>query len=883
MAKTIVIAGDLLVKENLFIDESSANRRAGARSDLEVQEEHEGAWRLAEFVRMALAKPENADWTVSAPLLSSAASRAVVVWAPFPPEQGQKVKPKDRIWRMEKHLGIKRPPNPELPSYDPDAPGSPDILVIDDRALGFRDTPEIWPEALRQGIRPTCDSAADMKSNVGATPGLARDDRPRSVILATNEPLVEGALWGKLLKEHRGQLTVIVPVDALRSCGAAIKAPLSWDTTIEETAAELLGDRFASSLAVVRRVVVVFGTDGAASFTRLPLHGGPGDGLSERVQFERCLYDPECLEGAWAAKRPGFAPDATRIVTAALVRHELDPGSYPLYIALGRAVAAARESHASGAGRVGDGRPDFSTKSLGELLHPKDGEPATTYFTAFPHGILDDSKLNARPATQSDLLEDFTGAGLASVVSTGLDVVLRGPDIALKPVPKASFGKYFTVDRSEIERLNSIRNLIVTYLNNPKDSRPLSFAIFGPPGSGKSFAVKELMRDVAGDSAASYSFNLSQMRDISDLHQAFHRIRDASTRNQIPFVFWDEFDTAELNWLKDFLCPMQDAEFHAGGAHYPFGKAIFVFAGGTSASLAEFGKKPGSPGHGNFRDQKGPDFISRLRGHIDVKGPNQEEGALGHAHVIRRAIMLRKNLEKHAPYLLDPVTKHLAAEASIVRAFLTATKYLHGARSLESIVSMSNFAKASRFGAAELPSTDLLKLHVTDDFEAKLKEPALGLEEIEALAISSHEAYRAAIEHGPEPNPNDVPFADLADDMKESGRSGLRSTLVALAALDYRLVRRTPGTQSVSTLPSEQHEPLKRLEHDRWLRERLLKGWAYGKPSNRKLRLNENVLPFGQLPSKARPLDFLAVETILARLPELGYAVVKMEKNDTHS
>ena len=138
---------------------------------------------------------------------------------------------------------------------------------------------------------------------------------------------------------------------------------------------------------------------------------------------------------------------------------------------------------------------------------------------------------------------------------------------------------------------------------------------------------------------------------------------------------------------------MQDAEFHAGGAKYPFGKAIFVFAGGTSTSLGVFDKKPGSPEYKDFKEQKGPDFVSRLRGHIDVKGPNPEKGASGHAHIIRRAIMLRKNLEKHAKHLLDPVTKQLAVDPNIVRTFLTATNYQHGARSIESIVSMSNWPR----------------------------------------------------------------------------------------------------------------------------------------------------------------------------------------------
>ena len=603
MAKTIVVAGDVLVQENIFLDESTTICRTGARCSLQIQEEHEGAWRLADFVRAAFAT-DSPEITVSAPALSSAASRAVVLWAPFPPKRGEKFKDEERIWRIEKHLGTKRQTNPEMPSFAPEATASPDVLVIDDRGLGFRDTPEAWPTALREG------------------------GSPASIIMATVEPLTAGVLWEKLLQDYRDRLTVIVPADALRSCGAAIKAPLSWDATIEETATELSGDRFANSLALVRRVVVVFGTDGAASFTRLPLHGAPGGGLSARVQFERCLYDPEFLEGAWTAKRPGVAPNAIGIATAALVRHELEPGSYPLYIALGRALAAARQSHASGAGPLSSGCAELSTTNVADLLHPPDGEPAGTYFTAFPHGILEDPKLRSRPATQSDLLEDFTGVGLASVVSTGIAVVFRGLEVALKPVPKAHFGKYFTVDRNEIERLNSIRNFIVTYLNNPQETRPLSFAVFGPPGSGKSFAVKELMRDVVGDSAASYNFNLSQMTDISDLHQAFHRIRDAATRNQTPFVFWDEFDTDDLKWLKDFLCPMQDAEFHAHGAHYPFGKTIFVFAGGTCASLAEFEKKRGSSEFARFKEKKGPDFVSRLRGHIDVKGPEPGKGRL---------------------------------------------------------------------------------------------------------------------------------------------------------------------------------------------------------------------------------------------------------------
>jgi hypothetical protein len=36
-----------------------------------------------------------------------------------------------------------------------------------------------------------------------------------------------------------------------------------------------------------------------------------------------------------------------------------------------------------------------------------------------------------------------------------------------------------------------------------------------------------------------------------------------------------------------------------------------------------------------------------------------------------------------------------------------------------------------------------------------------------------------------------------------------------------------PATQSASTLPNEQYEPLKRVQHDRWLREVLQKGGTF--------------------------------------------------------
>jgi len=66
------------------------------------------------------------------------------------------------------------------------------------------------------------------------------------------------------------------------------------------------------------------------------------------------------------------------------------------------------------------------------------------------------------------------------------------------------------VDREEIERINEIRRLITSYRASEADRRPLSLAVFGPPGSGKSFAIKQVAQELFGRAQATFEFNLSQ-------------------------------------------------------------------------------------------------------------------------------------------------------------------------------------------------------------------------------------------------------------------------------------------------------------------------------------------------------------------------------------
>jgi predicted AAA+ superfamily ATPase len=179
----------------------------------------------------------------------------------------------------------------------------------------------------------------------------------------------------------------------------------------------------------------------------------------------------------------------------------------------------------------------------------------------------------------------------------------------------AKIGDIKAVGRDEINGFIDIYKLILKYLQDRDDKKPLSLAVFGPPGTGKSSAVKKILKAARSATArAALVCNLSQLTDPKNLTAVFHQAQDRALAEEVPLVFFDEFDTSleqPYGWLKYFLAPMEDGTFKAaeGNESYRVGKAIFAFAGGTAETFKEFQESVGQK-----KDVKGPDFISRLRG-----------------------------------------------------------------------------------------------------------------------------------------------------------------------------------------------------------------------------------------------------------------------------
>jgi hypothetical protein len=206
----------------------------------------------------------------------------------------------------------------------------------------------------------------------------------------------------------------------------------------------------------------------------------------------------------------------------------------------------------------------------------------------------------------------------------------------------------------EAQRFRDVLGMLKDFAARKVVKRPLSIAVFGPPGSGKSRGVKLLLKEIGG-CRPSVEVNLSQVDSGGILTETMAKeIREANReqseeaeksiaenspdwpqRKTIVFIF-DEFDssrsTEPLGWLRWFLSPMQDGQVLDEGKPLPIGKCVFVFTGGTAETFGEFETRARQD-ETAFRERKVPDFISRLRGFIDIGGLNMD----GRERSVRRA------------------------------------------------------------------------------------------------------------------------------------------------------------------------------------------------------------------------------------------------------
>lgn len=428
-------------------------------------------------------------------------------------------------------------------------------------------------------------------------------------------------------------------------------------------------------------------------------------------------------------------------------------------------------------------------------------------------------------------------------------------------MPIAQFGKLKTVDRTEIEGYRSIKNLILEYVSSQNTVRPLSIAVFGTPGSGKSFGVSEVASSIAPKLIEKLSFNLSQFKTLSDLFVSFHKVRDLSLEGKVPLVFFDEFDSdfeGKLGWLKYFLAPMQDGVFREGDSIHPIGKAIFVFAGGTSSTFKEFcGEDINIENEykkffREFKSAKGPDFLSRLRGYVNILGPNQTDGEWDQLYIIRRAMLLRSLLEMKTPYLINE-RGEAQIDNGVLRALLKVSEYKHESRSMEAILEMSILTNAKKWEQSHLPSKEQLMLHVdAEQFSRHLMRDAFFSEKIEKLAKDLHynnmvlgnETYELFLSCM-------QPWEELREEFKNSFRDQIKNIPNALQRINYDIISVIEKPEIIKFTEGELNA-LAEYEHDWWLSQKKEEGWKYGNIVDEGRKIHPLIMSWNTLPDDYR-------------------------------
>ncbi|KAI9787267.1 MAG: hypothetical protein M1816_007681 [Peltula sp. TS41687] len=320
-----------------------------------------------------------------------------------------------------------------------------DLLVLADAANGFRD--------IKNGL------------------DLLQKARPRYIIYQMANPLGTGDLWdsvrhgpltdGRKHDPHR--LVVVINADSLRAEGIELSRGLSWEKAAEDFVRRLGFNGRLDTLVTCANLIVRFGCDGV-------IHHRGRDATAPTL-----FFDPERVEGDFKQSTLGHAKGLTTAFVAGLATGLANDGDFETGIRLGFA-AARRLAEIGFVPSNEDEAPDYPVEMIAQDLVP-DQRLAVIHIPS--------AQINA--GSSRSILEQTMG----DPAEIARHIVQTGPSTALTGVPIARFGRLTTADRREIESFRAITNLLEEYLVAPQ-VRPLCIGIFGPRGSGKGYAARQV-------------------------------------------------------------------------------------------------------------------------------------------------------------------------------------------------------------------------------------------------------------------------------------------------------------------------------------------------------------------------------------------------------
>ena len=687
---------------------------------------------------------------------------------------------------------------------------------------------------------------------------------PSYFIYHMSRPLCEGAVWDKVRPRVSGtnrldpeRLVVIVQANDLRAAGVELSQGSSWEKTSEDFVRNIGAVSSLITLVTCPHLIVVFGCDG------LIYHRGLD--VLKPVLF----FDPLRIEGEFFKQNRKFVPGIMEAFVAGFARALIlsDKTGYEDCIKAG--FQTSRQLARNG---LSPRQPIYDTSAI---MTQSANEDALIKFD-IPSDEIGRGEQNWS-------LLDFV---IADATEVARRIVLEGTSKV--NIPLSRINRLVLFDRKEIQLFHTLKTHLEEYLAVPQ-TKPLSIALFGPPGSGKTFAALQVAEAAAaGRKLRSLIFDLSEFRGLEDLVEAFQQIRDCALDGYIALAYFKNFDTSSfgssLGWLPHLLPAMANGRFFDGAVSRPIGKALLFFGTSATRRFAAFQHYTEDP-LSNSRDVQ--DFNGCLQGFVDMAGFNRA-GVGDKLYLFQRAVVLRALLEERAPKLKSG--NKLNVDERVLSGLLLVSEYFQGIRSLKSVVAMSHLNNARHFSRSALPSETQLQLHVDyREFVKAMSGKLLPTEVRDLLAERLNDAYcshireRERAKPGNESTTNEqidkenglMPWNQLPDTFKDSNMDHADAIPSTIRIVSCFLAEKKDGREPVTEFAKQEIEAMAIHEKGRWNSERLQRQWKKG-PRSGEGKTTPYLVPWEDLDDSIKDIDRAMVESYPKIMPP-NYAIYRME------
>ncbi|OKL57994.1 hypothetical protein UA08_06497 [Talaromyces atroroseus] len=657
-------------------------------------------------------------------------------------------------------------------------------------------------------------------------------------------------------------LVVVVTAEGLRAQGIALSRSLSWEKTCEEFVGKLGSVGSLVHLITCAHLVVLYDCDGAIYH-----RGSRGD---QPVLF----FDSRSIEGEFAQRNPGsegMSTDAFLLGLAAKLAERIAGGYQDISAAIEDGIKSGLSMNRQLLTSQSQWRDTYDNLRCDSIVR-----------FAIPSDDL------SRGSNLNWSILDYTTGNLVEVAR---QIVKKGVKSTSADVPFALFNDLMLVDRQEVEMFRAVSRLLHNYLTVPSLTKPLNVAIFGPKGSGKSFAAMQMSNSLSklarikGFEIEQFHFDFSRFMKYEDAVAALHLMRQHSLGDKVlPVMFFRGFDTklspplAFREWIPHLLSSILQGQIWCQGLNLLIRRSVFFFESTRFRTLEEFRSNLTDTDSNSYLETE--EFLSHFHGFINLLGPDCVDDH-DELYPVRRAVILRSLLEEKAPKLIEE-KKEVKVDKRVLDGLLITPRFRQGIRSLKAIIEMSSLGNADHFQLFHLPPESQLNLHVDyHAFERCMNGQILPDDIREVLAERLNDVYlqqrlKSASSKAEFEEIRDMEWNYLDEERRESTRIHADTIPGKLQLVSCFLSKTRPHYRAtvVQEFEKDEVELLAEAEHDRWNTERLQKQWRLG-PRKPEERQSPFLVPWSELSEYGRNLDRAMVACYPRILPP-GYAIYRL-------